>query len=100
MYNKTALQSDLTSKLLNLLQVWYHHGVLEDLLGDGIFTVDGEQWRHQRKSASYQFSTKLLREFSSSVFKSSAVKLAGIVSEAAISNNIIELQVTCFRRNT
>jgi hypothetical protein len=69
---------------------------LEDLLGDGIFTVDGEQWRHQRKSASYQFSTKLLREFSSSVFKSSAVKLAGIVSEAAISNNIIELQVTCY----
>nr|ABC59094.1 cytochrome P450 monooxygenase CYP704G9 [Medicago truncatula] len=71
---------------------WYHHSVLEDLLGDGIFTVDGEKWRHQRKSASYQFSTKLLRDFSSSVFKSNAVKLAGIVSEAATSNNIIELQ--------
>jgi len=66
---------------------------LEDLLGDGIFTVDGEKWRHQRKSASYQFSTQLLRDFSSSVFKSNAVKLAGIVSEAATSNNIIELQV-------
>ncbi|XP_061373959.1 cytochrome P450 704C1-like [Gastrolobium bilobum] len=71
---------------------WYHHSVLTDLLGDGIFTVDGEKWRHQRKAASYQFSTKLLREFSSSVFKSNAVKLAGIISEAAISNNIIELQ--------
>jgi hypothetical protein len=67
---------------------------MEDLFGDGILTVDGEQWRHQRKSASYHFSTKLLREFSSSVFKSNAVKLAGIVSEAAISNNIIEMQVT------
>jgi hypothetical protein len=28
------------------------------------------------------------------VFKTNAVKLAGIVSEVAISNNIIELQVT------
>ncbi|XP_058751664.1 cytochrome P450 704C1-like isoform X1 [Vicia villosa] len=70
----------------------YHHDVLTDLLGDGIFTVDGAKWRHQRKSASYHFSTKLLREFSGSVFKSNAVKLAGMVSEAAISNNIIELQ--------
>jgi hypothetical protein len=30
------------------------------------------------------------------VLKSNAVKLAGIVSEAAFSNNIIELQVTCY----
>ena len=75
------------------MQGWYHYSVLSDLLGDGIFTVDGEKWRHQRKAASYQFSTKMLRDFSSSVFKSNAVKLAGIVSEAATSNNTIELQV-------
>ncbi|KAK2450217.1 cytochrome P450 704C1 [Trifolium repens] len=90
--NPANIEHILLTNFSNYGKVWYHHGVLEDLLGDGIFTVDGEQWRHQRKSASYQFSTKLLREFSSSVFKSSAVKLAGIVSEAAISNNIIELQ--------
>lgn len=33
-----------------------------------------------------------MREFSGSVFKSNVVKLAGIVFEAAISNNIIELK--------
>ncbi|WJX14632.1 hypothetical protein P8452_04862 [Trifolium repens] len=90
--NPANIEYMLVTNFSNYGKGWYHHSVLEDLLGDGIFTVDGEQWRHQRKSASYQFSTKLLREFSSSVFKSSAVKLAGIVSEAAISNNIIELQ--------
>ncbi|WJX24663.1 hypothetical protein P8452_13746 [Trifolium repens] len=90
--NPANIEHILLTNFSNYGKGWYHHGVLEDLLGDGIFTVDGEQWRHQRKSASYQFSTKLLREFSSSVFKSSLVKLAGIVSEAAISNNIIELQ--------
>ncbi|CAK8573614.1 unnamed protein product [Lathyrus sativus] len=82
----------LVTNFSNYGKGWYHHGVLTDLLGDGIFTVDGEKWRHQRKSASYQLSTKSLREFSGSVFKSDAVKLAGIVSEAAISNNVIELQ--------
>ncbi|CAJ2630132.1 unnamed protein product [Trifolium pratense] len=90
--NPANIEHMLVTNFSNYGKGWYHHSVLEDLLGDGIFTVDGEKWRHQRKSASYQFSTKLLREFSSSVFKSSAVKLAGIVSEAAISNNIIELQ--------
>lgn len=36
---------------------------LEDFLGDGIFNVDGEAWRIQRKSASYEFSTRSLRNF-------------------------------------
>ncbi|KAI4347460.1 hypothetical protein L6164_008272 [Bauhinia variegata] len=71
---------------------WYQYEILRDLLGDGIFTVDGEKWKHQRKAASYQFSTKLLKDFSSSVFKSNAVKLAGIVSSAAISNQIFEIK--------
>uniref|UniRef100_A0A5B7A3L7 Unspecific monooxygenase n=1 Tax=Davidia involucrata TaxID=16924 RepID=A0A5B7A3L7_DAVIN len=64
-----------------MLQGWYHYSRLTDLLGDGIFTVDGEKWRHQRKTSSYEFSTKMLRDFSSVVFRSIAEKLAQIVSE-------------------
>ncbi|KAL0304158.1 UNVERIFIED_CONTAM: cytochrome [Sesamum radiatum] len=60
----------------------FHHDILEGLLGDGIFTVDGERWRHQRKMSSYEFSTRNLREFSSGVFKNNAAKLARIVSAA------------------
>ncbi|XP_054787384.1 cytochrome P450 704C1-like [Prosopis cineraria] len=82
----------LAGNFTNYGKGWYHHSVLSDLLGDGIFTVDGVKWKHQRKAASYQFSTRLLKDFSSSVFRSNAVKLAGMVSEAAISNNAIELQ--------
>ncbi|WJX24664.1 hypothetical protein P8452_13747 [Trifolium repens] len=74
--NPANIEHILVTNFSNYGKGWYHHSVLED----------------QRKSASYQFSTKLLKEFSSSVFKSNAVKLAGIVSEAAFSNNIIELQ--------
>ncbi|KAJ0111212.1 hypothetical protein Patl1_00199 [Pistacia atlantica] len=54
-----------------------HDAFQKDLLGDGIYTVDGEKWRHPRKIASYEFSTKILRDFSIGVFKATAVKLAG-----------------------
>nr|XP_025653456.1 receptor-like protein EIX1 [Arachis hypogaea] len=75
----------------------HQYEILRDLLGDGIFTVDGEKWRHQRKTASYQLSSKLSRDYSSSVFKSNAVKLAAIVSEEATSNKAIEIQVGLFK---
>ncbi|CAD6262627.1 unnamed protein product [Miscanthus lutarioriparius] len=59
------------------------HDVLEDLLGDGIFNVDGAKWRHQRKAASHEFSTRVLRDYSSGVFRDTATGLAGIVAVAA-----------------
>ena len=59
------------------------HDVMEDLLGDGIFNVDGAKWRHQRKVASHEFSTRVLRDYSSGVFRDTAAELAGIVAAAA-----------------
>ncbi|XP_057950892.1 cytochrome P450 704C1-like [Malania oleifera] len=71
---------------------WYHYSILTDLLGDGIFTVDGEKWQHQRKVSSNEFSTRLLRDFSSEVFRSNAAKLAHTLSQVAASNEIIDIQ--------
>ncbi|GMP70022.1 hypothetical protein CsSME_00029058 [Camellia sinensis var. sinensis] len=82
----------LKTNFANYGKGWYHHSVLADLLGDGIFTVDGDKWRLQRKLSSNVFSTKMLREFSTDVFRSNASKLAQIVSEAATSNQRIEVQ--------
>ncbi|RLM65428.1 hypothetical protein C2845_PM16G16840 [Panicum miliaceum] len=59
------------------------HDVMEDLLGDGIFNVDGARWRHQRKVASHEFSTRVLRDYSSAVFRDTAAELAAIVASAA-----------------
>ncbi|PON59995.1 Cytochrome P450, E-class, group IV [Trema orientale] len=82
----------LKTNFSNYGKGWYHYNILSDLLGDGFFTVDGEKWLHQRKVSSYQFSTRVLRDFSGSVFKTNAVKLARIVSEAAASNQVIDIQ--------
>ncbi|KAI4348572.1 hypothetical protein L6164_009281 [Bauhinia variegata] len=37
--------------------------LLQDFLGRGIFNADGELWKVQRKTASYEFNTKSLRNF-------------------------------------
>ncbi|AET02145.2 putative abieta-7,13-dien-18-ol hydroxylase [Medicago truncatula] len=70
----------------------YNYQNLKDLLGDGIFAVDGEKWREQRKISSHEFSTKMLRDFSTSIFRKNAAKVANIVSEAATSNFKLEIQ--------
>ncbi|KAG9454852.1 hypothetical protein H6P81_007756 [Aristolochia fimbriata] len=36
---------------------------LQDFLGEGIFISEGDQWKEQRKTASFEFSTKSLRNF-------------------------------------
>ncbi|THG02627.1 cytochrome P450 704C1-like [Camellia sinensis] len=70
----------------------YNYCILRDLLGDGIFTVDGDKWRQQRKVSSHEFSTKVLRDFSSVVFQKNVAKLANLISEAATSNQIMDIQ--------
>ncbi|KAJ8650112.1 hypothetical protein MRB53_003135 [Persea americana] len=70
----------------------YICSVLKELFGDGIFLADGDRWRHQRKLASYEFSTRNLREFSSTVFRENAEKLAGKVSVAVAASKAFEIQ--------
>ncbi|KAL6979522.1 hypothetical protein U1Q18_021183 [Sarracenia purpurea var. burkii] len=68
------------------------YSIVGDLLGDGIFAVDGEKWRQQRKLLSNELSTKMMREFNSVIFQKNAVKLANTISESATSNQIIDIQ--------
>ncbi|KAM5557187.1 cytochrome P450 704C1 [Rosa sericea] len=70
----------------------YLYDILSDGLGDGIFAVDGQKWRHQRKVACSEFSMKALRDYSSSVFKTNAVKLAHLIYEAETRNQAIDIQ--------
>ncbi|KAF0921843.1 hypothetical protein E2562_020307 [Oryza meyeriana var. granulata] len=70
----------------------FNHGNARDLFGDGIFAVDGEKWKQQRKIASYDFSTRALRDFSCAIFKRNAAKLAGVVSNLAASNQSMDFQ--------
>ncbi|KAK1429577.1 hypothetical protein QVD17_11791 [Tagetes erecta] len=69
----------------------YTHSLLEDFLGDGIFTVDGAKWREQRKMASHEFSTKVLRDFSGVTFRKNAIQVGHMFSEAATTNQVVDI---------
>ncbi|KAF3781543.1 Cytochrome P450 704C1 [Nymphaea thermarum] len=66
--------------------------ILKDFLGDGIFNVDGDPWRYQRKLASYEFSRRAVMDFSSSVFRSKAAELALHLSVVASTHMAIDMQ--------
>ncbi|KAL6124360.1 hypothetical protein ACLB2K_076873 [Fragaria x ananassa] len=71
---------------------FYNQEIMCDIFGQGIFIVDGERWRHQRKLASYEFSTRVLRDFSCFVLRRSAARLVKVVSEFSDSNGVFDMQ--------
>jgi len=74
----------------------YHHEILKDFYGDGMFTVDGEKWKEQRKVSSPEFSKRVIREVNSVIFSKNAVKLAKILDESANSKETVDIQVSYF----
>ncbi|TVU31930.1 hypothetical protein EJB05_23642, partial [Eragrostis curvula] len=89
-YGKFSLLTCISSEQRE--QGTFNYENTRDLFGDGIFAVDGDKWKQQRKIASYDFSTRALRDTSGAVFKRNAAKLAGIVSSCAASQQSMDFQ--------
>ncbi|KAJ6344297.1 hypothetical protein OIU76_005922 [Salix suchowensis] len=87
----------LKTKFDNYTKGKYNQDIVSDLFGNGIFAVDGDKWRQQRKLASFEFSTRVLRDFSCSVFRRNAAKLVRVISEMAIVDQIFDMQDTLMR---
>ncbi|XP_050223114.1 cytochrome P450 94B3 [Mercurialis annua] len=67
--------------------------ILGDLLGCGIFNVDGELWSTQRKLASHEFSTKSLREFVIKILQEEVEnRLIPLMEDAADNDHVLDLQ--------
>ncbi|KAK7336406.1 hypothetical protein VNO77_16946 [Canavalia gladiata] len=67
--------------------------LLQDFLGNGIFNSDGDLWKIQRKTASYEFNTKSLRNFvMQSVTVEIETRLLPILSRASETNRTLDLQ--------
>ncbi|KAF6150059.1 hypothetical protein GIB67_002841 [Kingdonia uniflora] len=67
--------------------------ILGDFLGCGIFNVDGEQWRAQRKLASHGFTTKSLRKLVVKTLEDEVEKrLIPVLESAMESNKVVDMQ--------
>ncbi|XP_030517155.1 cytochrome P450 704C1-like [Rhodamnia argentea] len=70
----------------------YNIDIMKDLFGEGIFVVDGEKWKKQRKVASFEFATRVLRDFSCRVFRKNAAKLVKVVEELSAASDGFDMQ--------
>ncbi|KAI5315838.1 hypothetical protein L3X38_045014 [Prunus dulcis] len=67
--------------------------ILTDLLGDGIFNADGDNWKFQRQVSSHEFNTKSLRKFVEQVVDTElSDHLIPILSTPATNNSILDFQ--------
>jgi hypothetical protein len=84
----------ITLRVLMLLQGKVFHENFDVFLGDGIFNVDGEIWKKQRKTASFEFASRKLRDYSTVVFRDYSVKLASILTNASMKQQAMDMQVS------
>ncbi|KAJ8770405.1 hypothetical protein K2173_015019 [Erythroxylum novogranatense] len=98
------IQGIITANPLNVEHILktnfgnYQKGVrfttfLEDFLGQGIFNANGDVWKLQRKTASYEFNTKSLRNFSIDSLKLEiSTRLIPVLSQASKTKRVVDLQ--------
>ncbi|CAL9204345.1 unnamed protein product [Musa hybrid cultivar] len=66
---------------------------LHDFLGRGIFISNGEQWKAQRRAASFEFNTKSLRAFVfDRVRLEAADRLVPLLRQASRDGQVLDLQ--------
>ncbi|BAT14049.1 Os11g0483000, partial [Oryza sativa Japonica Group] len=67
--------------------------VLGDLLGMGIFNVDGELWHAQRKLVSHEFSARALRDLEVTVLEAEARdRLVPALAAASRGGGVVDMQ--------
>ncbi|XP_024311056.1 cytochrome P450 94C1-like [Brachypodium distachyon] len=72
--------------------------ILSDLLGGGIFNVDGDAWRHQRKMASFQLGSVAVRSYAFRIVSREVdARLMPLLARAGDVGMVVDLQ-DVFRR--
>ncbi|XP_059433415.1 cytochrome P450 94A1-like [Corylus avellana] len=91
--NPAVVQHILKTNFHSYAKGDYFHRTLKDLLGHGIFNVDGESWKFQRQVASHEFNTKSLRNFIETVVDTElSDRLIPILSSAAATGTVLDFQ--------
>ncbi|XP_059432660.1 cytochrome P450 94A2-like [Corylus avellana] len=91
--NPAVVQHILKTHFHNYVKGNIFPQTLKDLLGNGIFNVDGESWKFQRQIASHEFNTKSLRKFVETVVDTEiSDRLIPILSSAAATGTVLDFE--------
>ncbi|KAE8915665.1 hypothetical protein PF005_g19810 [Phytophthora fragariae] len=91
LYTPEAFEDVLKTQFHNFEKGPFMCENLRDLLGDGIFAVDGEQWIHQRKTSSNLFTMRALRDSMTAVIQRHAIVLYDILRRASENKQTLDL---------
>ncbi|TMW65585.1 hypothetical protein Poli38472_008227 [Pythium oligandrum] len=81
-----------TTQFDNFPKGEYLINLIEDLLGNGLISSDGERWYHQRKTAVKFFSAKSLRAFMMQSMKKNMQQMYAYLDDAIEKEKTIDLQ--------
>jgi len=70
---------------------------MQEFVGNGIFNVDGQEWRNKRKVACHLFSAQYLKEEMILIFHRYIQQALGVLGRHAASNEVFDLQDVYFR---
>ncbi|KAG0319750.1 hypothetical protein BGZ99_004942 [Dissophora globulifera] len=65
---------------------------LTDILGQGIFVSDQDNWRFHRKTASNIFTTRLYRQLVEGTFRDSGMDLCSVLEKSRLASRPVDLQ--------
>mmetsp|Transcript_12968 Transcript_12968/g.14360 ORF Transcript_12968/g.14360 Transcript_12968/m.14360 type:complete len:506 (+) Transcript_12968:66-1583(+) len=94
----SCLEHVLKGKFGNYIKGPKFQYCFKELFGDGIFNVNGEEWKKQRKVASHLFKTREIRQMLD-VFNKHAQQVMHIINKSASSGSSIDIQ-SLFARYT
>ncbi|KAF9582103.1 hypothetical protein BGW38_000643 [Lunasporangiospora selenospora] len=91
--NPEMMEHILKTRFDNYIKGYIFQDFSSDVLGQGIFASDQEQWRSHRKTASNIFTAKFCRQVVRGAFKTSAIDLCDVmIKEGEQRNKPVDLQ--------
>lgn len=69
------------------------YSAMGDLFGNGIFNVDGHEWKMQRRLASHIMNVKAFREYTSDVFVKEGEKVIEYLGKAADAGTVVDFHL-------
>eukprot|EP01018_Ginkgo_biloba_P035411 Gb_12228 [translate_table: standard] len=91
--NPSNVQHILKTRFNNYPKGEPFTAILHDLLGRGIFNADGDAWKFQRKVASYEFSSRSLRNFTFEVVRGEVTdRLLPLLRMAGERGSVVDMQ--------
>ncbi|KAG0344124.1 hypothetical protein BG005_002043 [Podila minutissima] len=71
----------------------HFRSVFWNLVGNGIFTADGHDWKHQRKLMGRIFTVNAFKEYISDVFVTEGQKVIDYLAKAADEGTVVDFQL-------